>query len=78
MHTLVIVAGVMAFVLLVVLVELAAALLPLVFVVLCVPPEQRPELARLLAVVDSSPKLRLWRALRLAALARRRERAASR
>jgi len=35
MHTLVIVAGVMAFVLLVVLVELAAALLPLVFVVLC-------------------------------------------
>jgi len=74
MQALVIVGCVVAFVLVVVLVELAAAVLPLVVVVSFVPPEQRPELARLLAAVDSTPKLRLWPALRLAVLARRRER----
>ena len=56
-----------------VLTELVAAALPVVIVIAMVPPEQRDGLARLLAACDSSRKLRLWPALRLAIQARREE-----
>jgi hypothetical protein len=51
--------------------EVLAAILPLLVVVLLVPPEQRAQLAELVAAADSSRRLRLWPALRLAATARR-------
>ena len=54
-----------------VLTELVAAALPVVIVIAMVPPEERDGLARLMAACDSSRKLRLWRALRLAVQARR-------
>lgn len=53
--------------------ELVAATLPVVIVIATVPPEEREGLARLLAACDSSRRLRLWKALRLAVRARRAE-----
>lgn len=60
-------------VLVVVVLEMLAAVLPLVIVVMFVPPGERAGLADLLAAVDSSPKLRLWPAVRAAVVARRRQ-----
>jgi hypothetical protein len=54
------------------IVELAAAIAPILIIVTLVPREDRPALAHLLAQVDSSRRLRLWPALR-AATARRRD-----
>ena len=56
-----------------VLTELVAAALPVVIVIALVPPEEREELARLLAACDSSRRLRLWPAARLAVRARREQ-----
>lgn len=56
-----------------VLTELVAAALPVLIVIAMVPPEEREGLARLLAACDSSRRLRLWPALRLATLARREQ-----
>jgi hypothetical protein len=56
-----------------ILTELVAATLPVVIVIAMVPPEERESLARLLAACDSSRRLRLWPALRLAVRARRRQ-----
>jgi putative exporter of polyketide antibiotics len=53
--------------------ELVAAALPVLIVIAMVPREEREGLARLLAACDSSRKLRLWPALRLAVRARRAE-----
>ena len=64
-----------AFVGLVVVVELAAAVLPLVIILTYVPPGDRAVLAELIAAADSSRRLRVGRALRLAVAARRVERA---
>lgn len=69
--SLAIVAAVAAVVILIVFVELAAALLPMVIVLVLVPPEERHGLAELIAATDSSRKLRVWPALRLAVAARR-------
>ncbi|MEU4690331.1 hypothetical protein [Actinoplanes sp. NPDC023714] len=57
----------------IVVVELVSAVLPMVIVIAMVPPHERDGLARLLAVCDSSRRLRLWPALRLAVQARREE-----
>jgi putative exporter of polyketide antibiotics len=54
-----------------IVVELVAAVLPLLIVVTLVPPRERQDLAHLLAAADSSRKLRVWSALRLAVSARR-------
>lgn len=51
--------------------ELMGAVLPLVVVMTLIPPEERHGLAEVLAAADSRRRLRLWRALRLAAKARR-------
>jgi putative exporter of polyketide antibiotics len=61
-------AGVIA---LFILTELLVAVLPIVVVVAMVPAEERHGLAELLAAVDSRRRLRLWRALRVAAKVRR-------
>lgn len=69
-------AGVVAFlVLLFVLSEIASAVLPLIIVLAFVPARDREELARVLAALDSSRRLRLWAALRFAVTMRRQERA---
>ena len=65
-------------VLLVVLTEIVSAVLPLVIVLTCVPERERDSLARLLAVCDSSRRLRVWSALRLAVAMRRQELAVQR
>lgn len=52
--------------------ELVAAALPMIIVIAFVPPMERRGLAELLAAADSSRRLRLWRAVRLAVAARRR------
>ncbi|MBL7261943.1 hypothetical protein [Paractinoplanes lichenicola] len=52
-------------------VELLAAVIPLLVVLTFVPPEERPALAAVLAATDSSRRLRLWPALRVAVEARR-------
>ena len=65
-------AAVAALVMLFVLAEIAAAVLPLIIVLALVPPDQRRDLAEVLAAYDSSRKLRLWPALRAAVRARRR------
>ncbi|MFC4064822.1 hypothetical protein [Actinoplanes subglobosus] len=54
------------------LVEITAAIAPILIIVTLVPREDRLALAHLLAQVDSSRRLRLWPALR-AATAHRRE-----
>jgi len=66
--------AVAALVMLFVLAEIAAAALPLILVIALVPPEQRKDLAEVLAAYDSSHKLRLWPALRAAVRTRRRQR----
>jgi hypothetical protein len=58
----------------VVITEVVAAILPLILVVALVPRDERRDLADLLAAADSSRRLRLWPALRVAVVARRRER----
>jgi hypothetical protein len=68
-------AAIAALVMLFVLAEIAAAVLPLIIVLTLVPPAERRELAHLLAACDSSRKLRIWTALRAAVMARRRRRA---
>jgi hypothetical protein len=57
-----------------VLSEIVAAVLPIIIVVVLIPPQERDDLARLLAACDSSRRLRLWSALRTAVEARRRAR----
>jgi hypothetical protein len=57
--------------------EVLAAALPLLIIVLYVPAEDRLALATLLAAADSSPRIRLWPALRLAVIARRHSRSTS-
>ncbi len=74
MDGLVIVLVVAGLVGLVVLVELAAAVLPILIVVTLVPPEERSGVAELIAAADSSRRLRLWPALRVAVDARRASR----
>jgi hypothetical protein len=68
-------AGIIAFlVLLFVLSEIASAVLPLIIVLAFVPSQNREELATVLAALDSSRRLRLWPALRFAVTMRRQER----
>jgi hypothetical protein len=62
--------AVMAFVGFVVAVELAAAVLPLVVVLVWVPPEERPALAALITAARGSRKLTIWSAIRLVAARR--------
>jgi hypothetical protein len=69
------VAGLVAFF---IIAELAAAVLPILIIVAFVPPEERRGLAELMAAADSSSRLRLWTALRVAVTARRRERVSGR
>jgi hypothetical protein len=57
--------------------ELAVAVLPMIIVITLVPPWERRDLADLLAAADSSPRLRLWPAIRLAVAARRLGRGSS-
>jgi hypothetical protein len=76
MNQISVLAAVSALVMLFVLTEVAAAAVPLILVLALVPPEQRRDLAGVLAAIDSSPKLRLWSALRVAAARRRAARAA--
>jgi hypothetical protein len=52
-------------------VELAAAIAPILIIVTLVPREDRPALAHLLSQIDSSRRLRLWPALRAATAHRR-------
>jgi len=68
-------AGIIAFlVLLFLLSEIVAAVLPLIIVLLAVPQRERDALARILAALDSSRRLRPWTTLRFAATMRRQER----
>jgi len=63
-----------ALVLLFVVSEIVAAVLPLMIVLLAVPDREREALARVLAALDSSRRLRLWTTLRFAVTMRRQER----
>ncbi|KUL27184.1 hypothetical protein [Actinoplanes awajinensis] len=74
MEPLVLVSAVAALIIFVVLTELVAAAIPVLIVITLVPPAERADLARLLAAADSSRRLRLWPALRIATAARRRQR----
>lgn len=74
MNELAILVAVAVLVMLFVLAEIAAAVLPLIIVLTMVPPEQRQSLAELIAACDSSRRLRLWPALRTAVKARRQAR----
>ena len=74
MNEFAVVAAVAVLVMLFVIAEIAAAVLPLIIVVALVPPEERHGLAELLAATDSSRRLRLWPALRVAVAARRNQR----
>ncbi|MEV4537854.1 hypothetical protein AB0J82_29155 [Asanoa sp. NPDC049518] len=65
-----------AFIGMVVVVELVAAVLPLIIILAYVPPCDRAALTELIAATDSSRRLRVSRALRLAVAARRVARAA--
>jgi hypothetical protein len=71
MTDLAVLAAVASLVALFVFAEIVAAVLPVIIVVALVPPAERDSLARLVAACDSSPKLRIWPALRLAVRARR-------
>lgn len=68
-----VVAAVALLVILLLIVELTAAIAPILIIIALVPREDRPALAHLLAQVDSSRRLRLWPAARAAAAARRRQ-----
>jgi hypothetical protein len=61
---------VMAFIVFVVMVELVAAVLPLVVVLVWVPPEERPALAAVMTATRGSRRLTVWSALRLVAARR--------
>jgi hypothetical protein len=74
MNEFAVLAAVAALVMLFLLIEVASAVLPLIIVLTLVPPGERQELANLIAACDSSHKLRIWPALRLAVEARRRQR----
>ncbi|GIF77147.1 hypothetical protein [Asanoa siamensis] len=63
-----VIAAVAVFVGLVVLVELASAVLPVVIIITCVPPHERPALVALVEATGGR-RLRLGRALRLAVVA---------
>ncbi|MFC7279153.1 hypothetical protein ACFQS1_34765 [Paractinoplanes rhizophilus] len=63
-----------ALVLLLILSEIVAAVLPLILVLTFVPAPERESLARVLAALDSSRRLRLWTSLRFAVAVRRQER----
>lgn len=67
-------AAVAALVMLFVLAEIVAAVLPVIIVVTLVPPAEREGLAKVIAACDSSSKLRVWSALRVAVRARRAQR----
>jgi hypothetical protein len=54
-----------------ILTELIASAVPVLIVAPMVPPEERHGLAELVAAADSRRRLRLWRALRVAVMARR-------
>ena len=58
----------------IVMMEVIAAVLPVVVVILLVPPHERAGLAELIAAADSSRRLRMWPALRVAVRARRQSR----
>nr|WP_221376263.1 hypothetical protein [Actinoplanes polyasparticus] len=73
MATSVLVGVVALIVVMIALSEILAAVIPLVIVLTCVPPGERDGLARVLAVLDSSRRLRVWSALRLAVALRRQE-----
>ena len=75
MNEFAVLAAVAGLVMLFVLAEIAAAVLPIIIVVALVPPGERDGLAKVIAACDSSPKLRIWSALRLAVEVRRAERA---
>ena len=74
MNEFAVLAAVTGLVMLFVLAEIAAAVLPLIIVLALVPPEQRRELAELIAACDSSRRLRIWPELRAAVRARRQRR----
>src|SRR4029453_6909613 len=74
MNEFAVLAAVAALVMLFLLIEVASGVLPLIIVLALVPPGERQELANLIAACDSSHKLRIWPALRLAVGARRRQR----
>ena len=76
MNEFAVLAAVATLVMLFVLAEIAAAVLPLIIVMTLVPPEQRDALARVLAACDSRRRLRFWPALRAAVKARRQAAAA--
>ncbi|GAA1891939.1 hypothetical protein [Asanoa iriomotensis] len=59
------IAAVAAFVGLVVVVELAAAVLPLVIILTCVPPSERRVLVELVTATGGGGRLRVGRVLRL-------------
>ncbi|MBM2623264.1 hypothetical protein JIG36_47985 [Actinoplanes sp. LDG1-06] len=72
-------AGIVALlVLLFVLTEIVSAVLPLIIVLAFVPERERESLARALAALDSSRRLRLWPELRLAVTLRRQQRRVAR
>lgn len=77
--TIVVLAGIVALVVLLIgLSEILAAVLPLIIVLTCVPARERDSLARVLAVLDSRRRLRVWPALRLAVTLRRQQRRVAR
>jgi hypothetical protein len=57
-------------------IEMLAAVVPLLIVMIFVPPDERAGLAAVLAAADCGPRLRLWPAVNAAVLARRRRRQA--
>lgn len=75
MNDVAVLAAVACLVMLFVMAEIIAAVLPVIIVVVLVPPEERAALADLIAATDSSRRLRLWPALRTAVAARRLDRA---
>lgn len=74
MNEIAVIAAIAALIMLFVLAEIAAAVLPLIIVVALVPPEERADLAKVVAACDSSRRLRFWPALRAAVTMRRQQR----
>jgi hypothetical protein len=75
MEHIALIATVGSFVGFVVLVELAAAVLPLVIILAFVPPHEREVLAEIVGATEVARRLPIGRALHLAVMARRAERA---
>jgi putative exporter of polyketide antibiotics len=71
MTTLIVVGIVGVLVVVVALTEVVAAAVPLLLVITMVPPQERAQLAELIAATDRTRRLRLWPALRAAIAARR-------